>query len=297
MDRETIGFVGVGFMGHGMARNIVDKGWPLVVLAHRNRAPVEDLVGRGAIEVRSPREMAERAGIVFVCVTASPQVEAVVAGPDGLLAGARPGLVIVDTSTADPNSTLRLAALAMDKGVAFADAPLGGTPAQAEEGKLSAMVGADAETFARIEPVIAAWAARIVHLGPVGDGHKMKLINNFVSLGYGAIYAEALAVAGKVGISAKTFDSVIRGSRMDCGFYQTFMRWVVERDRDAHKFTLANAHKDMRYMAAMATEAGVPNPVGAAVKNVYAAAEATGHGEDYVPMITDAVARASGLKR
>ena len=105
---ETIGFLGLGLMGHGMARNIVEKGYALTVAAHRNRAPIEDLVSRGAVEVRTPREVAERSSIVFLCVTGSPQVEALVRGPDGLKAGLRPGSVIVDTSTADPTSTSEL---------------------------------------------------------------------------------------------------------------------------------------------------------------------------------------------
>jgi 3-hydroxyisobutyrate dehydrogenase-like beta-hydroxyacid dehydrogenase len=114
----------------------------------------------------------------------------------------------------------------------------------------------------------------------------MKLLNNFLSLGYGAIYAEALTLAQKVGITPQTFDSVITGGRMECGFYRTFMQYVLERDPDAHKFTLSNALKDVRYLESLANAAGVPNPVGGAVKNVYAAAVASGKGEDYVPMLS-----------
>ncbi len=110
-------------------------------------------------------------------------------------------------------------------------------------------------------------------IGPVGDGHKMKLLNNFVAMGYGAIYAEALALARKSGISPQTFEnSVLRGSRMDCGFYQTFFKYVLEGDRNAHQFTLKNALKDVRYVEIFANKAGVANPVGNAVKNVYASA-------------------------
>ena len=98
----------------------------------------------------------------------------------------------------------------------------------------------------------------------------MKLINNFISLGYAALYAEALALAEKVGISAGRFDNVIRGGRMDCGFYQTFMRWTLEGDPDAHKFTIANAYKDLRYLEAMADAAGLSNSMGATVKNAFA---------------------------
>src|SRR5512147_2474232 len=123
-ERATIGFIGVGLMGHGMAKNIVTKGWPLVVMGHRNREPVEHLVSLGAREAKTAREVAAACDIVHLCVTGSTQVEALVRGPDGLLAGAKPGLIIIDCSTSNPVSTLALAAEAKAAGVAFADAPL-----------------------------------------------------------------------------------------------------------------------------------------------------------------------------
>ena len=294
--KPAIGFIGVGFMGHGMAKNILQKGFPLTVLGHRNRAPVDALVKAGASEAKTGAELAAKCDIIFICVTGSPQIEAVVRGPNGLKAGARKGLIIADCSTADPVSTLSLAAELTPMGVHFIDAPLGGTPAQAEVGKLSTMIGAPPEIFERIKPVCEAWAAKVDHIGKVGDGHKMKLINNFLSLGYGAIYAEALTLAQKSGLSPKVFDSVLRGSRMDCGFYQTFMKYVLERDREAHKFTIANAAKDTRYLAALADAEGVANPVGSAVKNAYAAALAAGKGAEFVPMLSDFVAAGAGVK-
>ena len=292
---ERIGFIGVGFMGHGMAKNLLAKGYPVTILGHRNRAPVDDLVRRGATEARSAQELATTTDIVFLCVTASPQVEALVCAPDGLKAGARNGLVIVDCSTSDPSSTMALAAELKPLGVAYCDAPLGGTPENAEDGKLSTMVGCDDNVWPRLQPVLACFAAKAVRLGPVGDGHKMKLIMNFFAMGYASIYSEALALGQKVGLSPRTIDSVLRGSRLDCGFYQTFFRWVLERDREAHKFSLRNAHKDMRYLAAMAGAAGIANPVGAAIRNYFATAEATGHGDDFVPMLSDVVAALNGV--
>jgi 3-hydroxyisobutyrate dehydrogenase-like beta-hydroxyacid dehydrogenase len=292
---ERVGFIGVGLMGHGMAKNVIEKGSPLTIMGHRNRAPVEDLIKRGAKEAKNAEEVARNSDIVFLCVTGSPEVEKLVRDPGGLKAGAHQGLIIVDCSTSNPVSTMALAAELRPLGVAFCDAPLGGTPAQAEEGKLSAMVGCDSDIWPRLEPAIAKWAAKAVRIGAPGDGHKMKLIMNFLSMGYGAIYAEALALGKKVGLTPQTIDSSLRGSRMDCGFYQTFFSYVLDRNRDAHKFTLANAHKDMRYLAAMAEEAGIANPVGSAVKNYYALAEAAGRSGDYVPMLSDFVAELNGV--
>jgi 3-hydroxyisobutyrate dehydrogenase-like beta-hydroxyacid dehydrogenase len=296
-EKETVGFLGLGLMGHGMARNIVEKGYALTIAGHRNRKPIDDLVGRGAVEVKSAREVAEKSSIVFLCVTGSREVEAIIRGKDGLKSGLKPGSVIVDCSTADPTSTVALAEELAAAGIALADAPLGGTPVQAAEGKLSAMVGATDEAFARIKPVLETWAAKIVHIGAPGDGHKMKLLNNFLSLGYAAIYAEALTLAKKVGISPERFDSVIRGGRMDNGFYQTFMGYTIEGNREAHKFTLANALKDLTYLESMADNAKVLNPVGNAAKNSFALAYlAGGDGpEDYVPHLPQFVGKASGV--
>lgn len=295
MGATRIGFIGVGLMGHGMARNLLAKGYPLTIMGNRNRVPVESLTALGATEVNTPAAVAAASDVVFLCLTDSSTVEAVIRGPDGIQAGAKPGTIVIDCTSANPVSTLTLAAELGAKGVTLCDAPLNGTPVQAEAGQLSLMVGAEPETFARIRPICEAVATKIVHLGPVGDGHKMKLINNFIAMGYAALYSEALTLGRKVGISPQTFDSVVRGSRMDCGFYQTYFRYVLERDRDAHKFTLANALKDMRYVEAMADDVKMANPLGNAVKNSYALAVSAGRANEYVPMLSDAVAAINGL--
>ena len=296
MTKARIGFVGVGLMGHGMAKNIVEKGYPLTVVANRNREPVEDLVKRGAAEAKSIRAVAEASDVVFICVTGSTQVDAVVNGPEGLRAGAHKGLTIVDCSTSEPTLTRRLAAELAEIGVTFLDAPLSRTPKEAWEGKLDVMTGGSEADLGRVHDVIACFAGRIVHVGPVGAGHTMKIVNNFVSMGYAALYAEALSVAKANGVAPKAMNAVLSGGRMDCGFYQTFFKYVIERDENAHKFTLANAHKDMRYCAAMAEASGIANPMGNAVKNYFAMAEAQGNGGKYVPMLSDEVARWNGVK-
>ena len=296
MSNETIGFIGVGLMGHGMAKNIVEKGFPLTVMGHRNRAPIEDLIKRGAKEAKSPKEIGAASSIVFLCVTGSREVEAVVRGPDGLVAGLKPGSVIVDCSTSDPTSTMALADELKAHNITLVDAPLSRTPKEAWEGMLDTMVGATPEIFARLKPVLETWAGRVIHIGNTGDGHRMKLLNNFISMGYDALYSEALTLAEKVGITPDRFDSVVRGGRMDSPFYQTFMRYTLEGDRDAHKFTLQNAYKDMRYLESMADAAGIANPMGNAVKNAFGLAVAAGKGQDYVPMLAENVAAANGVK-
>lgn len=291
----TVGFIGVGLMGHGMAKNIVTKGHPLVVLGHRNREPVEHLKSLGATEATSPRELAALCDIVHLCVTGSPQVEMNLRGSDGVIAGGRKGLIVIDSSTSNPVSTLALGEELKAAGMTLVDAPLSRTPVEAEAGTLDTMVGCDDATFKTIEPELRCWAGNIVHLGPLGLGHKMKLINNFVAMGYAAVFSEALAIARKAGLSVEQFHSVVGSGRMRSGFYDTFMKWSLEHDPNAHKFTIANAHKDMRYLAAMANEIGAVNNLQALVKNTFAAMEAAGDGQKYVPMLADFVARQNGL--
>ena len=295
-DKPTIGFIGVGLMGHGMASNILAKGYDLVVMGHRNRTPIEDLVGKGASEARTPAEMAGRASIIHLCVTGSPQVEGLVRGEDGLLEAVGEGHTIIDASTSEPPSTLALAAELGARGCRFADAPLSRTPKEAAEGTLDTMVGADDETFALIEPVLKTWAGKVIRTGGVGTGHTMKLLNNFIAMGYGALYSEAIALGLKAGVSAETFHSVIGAGRMRNGFYDTFMGYAVGGDPDSHKFALANALKDTSYLANLANSVGMVNPVGAAVRNTYAAADAAGWGSRNVPEIAEFVARANGRK-
>jgi 3-hydroxyisobutyrate dehydrogenase-like beta-hydroxyacid dehydrogenase len=295
MSKPVIGFIGVGLMGHGIAKNIINKGYELKVIAHRSREAVDDLVRRGASELANAGELARACDIIHICVTGSPQVEANMRGPDGILNNAKEGLIVIDCSTADPVSTLKLDEEARAKGVRFADAPLSRTPKEAEAGTLDTMVGADESVMETIRPVLECWAGKITHLGPVGLGHKMKLINNFVAMGYAALFAEALAISRRSGLTAEQFDAVIGGGRMSSGFYETFMRWTLLRDPDAHKFTIANAHKDMCYLSNMAVSIGAVNPMQAAVRNTMAAMDRAGLGDKYVPMLADFIAEVNGI--
>ncbi|MAU95385.1 MAG: 3-hydroxyisobutyrate dehydrogenase [Fulvimarina sp.] len=291
-DRPHIGFLGAGLMGHGMAKNLVEAGYPLSVLAHRNREPVEDLVSRGAIEAKDVAEIAANSDLVYLCLPGSPEVEAAV---EAILAANGKLRTIIDSSTSNPVSTRQLAARCEAAGVAFVDAPLSRTPKEAWEGNLDLMVGASEALFARVKPILDVVGGKVVRVGEVGAGHTMKLLNNFISLGYAALYSEALAIGAKNGITPDVFHSVIGGGRMDCGFYQTFMDYVVGGNPNAHKFTLKNAHKDMRYLVSLANESGIASHVSSAVKNEFATAEALGRGDGYLPTLSDIVAGLNGV--
>ncbi|APX92248.1 3-hydroxyisobutyrate dehydrogenase [Halomonas sp. 1513] len=287
---RKVGFIGAGHMGHGMAKNIIEKGFSLTILGHHNRDPINDLVSRGACEVDTLQLLAKESEIIFLCVPDSKIVENIIRGPHGLINYLRPGIIIVDCSTSDPNSTLELAKELENIKAKLVDAPLGRSPKEAWQGTLDTMVGCDKETFNKIKPVLESWAGRVIHIGETGDGHKIKLINNFISLGYAALYAEALTLSKKIGIKPERFDNVIRGSRMDCEFYRSYMQYVIERDQEAHKFTLKNAFKDMQYLDSMSNKAGISNPLSNGIKNIFALAVNSGNGEKYIPMISDQVA-------
>lgn len=291
---ERIGFAGLGLMGHGMAHNLRAKGFPLSVLAHRKREAVDALVGEGAVEVTSPAGLAQASDVVVLCLTGAPQVEEVVRA---MMPALRPRSMIIDCSTSDPVLTRRLGDELHERKVSLVDAPLSRTPKEAWDGTLDCMVGAVEEDWARAEAVLSAFCGRVIRVGGPADGHRMKLLNNFLSLGYGALYAEALTLAQKVGIPVERFDSVIRGGRMDCGFYQTFMGYALEGNREAHRFTLSNAYKDLRYLESMANAAAMGTPVGSAMRNSYAMAVNTGGDgpEDYIPHLLDFVRRANGV--
>lgn len=289
-ERQRVGFVGVGMMGHGMAKNIVEKGYALTILGHRNRQPVEDLVGRGAVEARSPAELGRRSDLVFLCVTGSPQVEAVVLGPEGLLAGLTPGAIVADCSTAEPDSTLRIAAAIAARGGRFVDAPLVRTPKEAEEGRLGVMIGGDPATVAEIRPVLETFAENIVHAGPVGAGHRLKLINNYLVMANAGTVAEAVVAAKRAGVDLKALTDVVTSGGGDSVMFRRFAKYFLDGDDSAAKFSISNATKDLRYYAHMMETVPAAGFVGAAIAQLFQAAVARGHGGQFLPHIIDAVA-------
>jgi 3-hydroxyisobutyrate dehydrogenase-like beta-hydroxyacid dehydrogenase len=287
-----VGFIGLGFMGHGMAANILKHGFPLTVMAHRKREAVEDLAAKGAVEVRSPAEVARHCAVILLCVTGAPEVERIVSGPDGI-AAARRSLIVVDCTTSNPATLLQLAKKYPH--LTFVDAPLGRSPKEAWAGTLSVMVGAEPAVLEVIRPVLAAFASTIQHVGGLGDGHRLKLVNNLVSMGFAALYAEALVLANKVGLGTAAFDGLIRSSRMHCAFYDSFMGWALDGDKDAHPFALGTADHTVADVDALVREAGMKAPLAAALRETYQAAIAAGYGNAMLPELPRFVAAANGL--
>jgi 3-hydroxyisobutyrate dehydrogenase-like beta-hydroxyacid dehydrogenase len=289
-DPLRVGFIGLGFMGHGMAANILKAGFPLTVMAHRKREAVEDLVAKGAVEVRSAAEMAHACDAILLCVTGAPEVERNVSD---IAAVGRP-LIVVDCTTSNPATLLRLAQ--EHPALTFVDAPLGRSPKEAWAGTLSVMVGAEAAELEKIRPVLAAFASTIQHVGGLGDGHRLKLVNNLVSMGFAALYAEALVLANKVGLGTEAFDGLIRSSRMHCAFYDTFMGWALDGNKQAHPFALGTAAHTVADVDALVRDAGMKAPLAAAVRETYQAAVAAGYGSAMLPELPRYVAEANGLE-
>jgi len=291
-DPMRVGFIGLGFMGHGMATNILKQGFQLTVMAHRKRGALEDLVAKGAVEVETAAEMASCCDMILLCVTGAPEVERIVGGPDGI-ATAQQSLIVVDCTTSNPATLLRLAS--EHPHLTFIDAPLSRSPKEAWAGTLSVMIGAEAAVLEQIRPVLAAFASTIQHVGGLGDGHRLKLVNNLVSMGFAALYAEALVLANKVGLGTEAFDGLIRSSRMHCAFYDTFMGWALDGNKDAHPFALGTADHTVADVDALVRDAGMKAPLAAALRETYAAAVAAGYGNAMLPELPRFVAEANGL--
>lgn len=297
MAKPRIGFVGVGLMGHGMAKNIVDKGFPLTIRAHRNRAPVDDLVGRGAKEAKTYAEVARASDIVFLCVTGAPQVDEAIAGADGIIHAARDGMIVVDTSTSEPATTARLRDLLAAKGVRLVDAPLARTPVEAEAGKLNIMVGADDATLAELQPVLQAFCENIIHAGPPGHGIVLKLINNFIAQAICTATAEACAAAAKSGLSIRKLHQVVSAGAVNSGLFQMVVGKMLDGGQlDGLKFTLVNATKDLRYYTHFTESMMLPSIVGEAVHQSLVTANALGFGDKYVPSLIEAQEKITGVK-
>jgi 3-hydroxyisobutyrate dehydrogenase-like beta-hydroxyacid dehydrogenase len=297
MTTPRIGFIGIGMMGHGMAKNLLQKGFPLTFKAHRNRENLADLLAAGAAEAGTPAAAAQASDIVFICVTGSPQVEEIVYGADGLLGAARTGLLVVDASTAEPSSTTRIRADFAAKGVKFIDAPLARTPKEAEEGRLNTMVGADPEDFRTIEPVLKAFCENIFHVGPPGHGHVLKLVNNMMAMSFASCIAEAFAVAAKSGLDLQRLYDVVSVGGVNCGIFQMMTsKTLTEGTVDGFKFGIANAQKDLRYYTHLAETLPVSSFMGEAAHQSLIQAVNLGFGDKLIASLFEAQEKANDVK-
>jgi 3-hydroxyisobutyrate dehydrogenase-like beta-hydroxyacid dehydrogenase len=297
MTIKRVGLIGVGLMGHGIGKNIVSKGFALNVMAHKNRAPIESLISMGAKECSSPAEIAKASDMVILCVTGTPQVEEAIYGAKGLSSALRDGLIIADCSTAEPASTIKIAAELKAKGTYFVDTPMTRTPKEADAGKLGLMVAGPAEILAKIRPVLNCFADTIVNSGDVGAAHQLKLLNNFLSISHAAVAAEAITVAGKAGVKMEALrDIVLSGGAMSVMF-ERLIKVPLADDDTAAKFAIKNARKDMRYYTNMTEQLPVASFLGESVHQLFVMAENMGFGDRFIPRMIDVFQKINGLKK
>lgn len=289
-NKSKIGFIGLGLMGSAMAQRLQDQGYSLTVVAHRNRKPIEEAVGRGAVEASTPGEVAKNSDIVMLCVDTSAAVESVMGGQDGVLEGLQPGSLVIDFGTSIPGSTRILAEQCRQKGASMMDAPLGRTPVQAFDGLLNIMAAGEQSDFDRAKPVLDDLGENVFHVGPIGAGHTLKLINNFFAMTTACAMSEAFAMADLAGLKRQTLYDVMAAGPNKSGMMDFIKAGAIDKDPGQLAFSVANGLKDVGYYGKMADDFKVPSFIAPTVKNTLGLANATGWGEKMVPEMVDFIA-------
>ena len=262
---KKIGMIGIGMMGHGIASNLLKHGHAVSVLEHAGNQPLDSLLAAGAGTFKSAKDLAQHSDVILLCVTGSPQVEAVLTGQDGVLQGLQAGTVVIDCSTAIPTSTEHMARLVQAQGAKFLDAPMTRTPKEASEGRLNLLVGGDKALFETCLPLLRCFAENVVHAGGIGAGHRMKLLHNYVSLGMVTLLAEAAACAQTSGVDAQTFVDVLSVGGGWGAALERLKPYLLQGDPSGLRFSMGNALKDLTYYKSMAQDAQADHVVASAV--------------------------------
>lgn len=288
---KRIGFVGLGTMGRGMAKNLAKQGYPLAVW-NRSPARAREL---GLEHAASPRELAERSDVVITCVADPAAVERVVFAADGVLSAARPGFCYVESSTVSPALVRRIAAAFAERGASSLEAPVTGSKAGAEKGTLLFMTGGPAEVHEELEPVLLAMGSRAIRCGESGQGALMKLLGNTLISFMLEGLCEALVVGKKGGLDVAKVLEVVAASGYASSYYAFKGEAIRERNFDP-QFTIDLLVKDQSLMLAEAATQKTPLPVLAAIREVFQAARAQGLGGDDIAAVIRVLERGAGLE-
>ncbi len=273
---EPLGFIGMGVMGAGMARNLIKAGYPLTVW---NRTAAKAAAVTGAVVATSPADLAARSEVVMICVSDTPDVEEVVTGAEGVIAGIREGMLIVDHSTISPAATRRLAALVMEKGATWIDAPVSGGSEGARNGTLSTMVGGEESAVARARPYLEAYSTTITHIGPVGSGQMAKLINQILVVGNQMAVSEALLLAEAAGLDLDATLEAVKGGAAGSWMLAHRGPQMIAGDWRPG-FTVDLQQKDLRLALSAADALGVPLPATGLIFQLYRALQRAGLGQE-----------------
>lgn len=284
---DTVGFIGLGLMGRPMAKNLLAAGHRLIVHS-RSRGPVDELVSAGAREAWSPADIAKQATRIITMLPDSPDVEAVMAGPDGVFGALQPGTILIDMSSIDPSVAVRLAAQAATLGAVMLDAPVSGGEIGARSGTLSIMVGGDADAFAAVTPILHAMGnpERIIRIGEAGAGQLCKLCNQMVIGGTLAAVSEAFALARRAGVDPAAVREALLGGFAASRVLEVHGERILARNYTPG-FRAALFAKDYRNVASTVAALDSAAPVSTVVQGLLSALIAGGRGdEDYSALAT-----------
>jgi len=284
---SRIGFIGVGLMGAAMAHRLIDTGHTLQVLGNRNRENINALVDRGATEAASAAELAGASDVVMLCMGTSDHVESRMRGADGVIAGLNAGSVVVDFGTSLPASTKTLGEEVASAGGHYLDAPLGRTPAHAKDGLLNIMCAGDETAYNKVLPVLNDLGENVFHLGALGSGHTVKLINNFFGMTVANAMCEAFAMADVQGVDRKAVYDVMSAGPLHSGMMDFVKGYGVDGDPSQLAFAIKNAAKDVGYYAQMAEQAGVESIMSGSTQSALNDANKLGKGEEMVSQMVD----------
>ena len=287
MSKPTIGFIGLGLMGGAMVGRLQDKGYALTVVANRTRTYVDRAVERGAVEVTTAKAVAEASDIVMLCMDTSANVEARMRGADGVIAGLKPGAIVIDFGTSLPGSTRTLGNEVAAAGGHYLDAPLGRTPAHAVDGLLNIMCAGDEGAFNTAKPVLEDLGENVFHLGMLGSGHTIKLINNFFGMTVANAMAEAFAMADVAGVPRQSLYDVMAAGPLKSGMMDFVSGYGLHGDPNQLAFAIKNAAKDVGYYAQMAADAGVESVMSKCALGALSDARDNGRADDMVSQMVD----------
>jgi len=274
-------------MGAAMAHRLLDKGHELKILGNRNRENITTLLDRGATEASTAAELASASEIVMLCVGTSDQVESRMHGDDGVIAGLNADSVVIDFGTSLPASTRTLGTEVEAAGGQYLDAPLGRTPAHAKDGLLNIMCAGNEGAYNRVLPVLNDLGENVFHLGALGSGHTVKLINNFFGMTVANAMAEAFAMADVQGVDRKAVYDVMSAGPLHSGMMDFVKGYGVDGDPAQLAFAIKNAAKDVGYYAQMAEQAGVKSVMSASTLAALSDANAHGKGDEMVSQMVD----------
>jgi 3-hydroxyisobutyrate dehydrogenase len=294
-ERERIGFLGLGIMGSRMAANVAKAGYELTVWTHTEGKAQRWASEHAATAATTPAEVAAASDVVVSMVVDGAQVEGVLCGQDGVVDGAREGLLCIDSSTIAPTDTRRIAARLEERGVRMVDAPVTGSSPRAEAGTLTIMVGGEPADFERAKPLLESMGELIVHVGELGQGEMLKLINNSLGAANAAAVAEALLVADATGVD---LDALVAVTQSGSGASaQMQMKAGPMREHDyATLFKTEHLLKDVRLCLEEAQSAGVPFPAAAHARDLLSATMGRGHGADDYAAVIEAAEGLAGRR-